>query len=180
MRILAKLLFFNQRFSTDFITTIGTTIYVPNLEWLDNDPDIVFSTLSHEYIHMLDRKTYGRFAFSLSYLSPQVFFLLGFVHPLSFLCLLPFPSPMRTHWELRGYSMTLASSMLLTPGLEPSIDWIIEQFTSSNYYWMFPYSNYIRIFLESEIARIKSGNLNPTEQKIKKLLDELSNVSLPK
>ena len=76
--------------------------------------------------------------------------------------------------------MTLASSMLLTPGLEPSIDWIIEQFTSSNYYWMFPYSNYIRIFLESEIARIKSGNLNPTEQKIKKLLDELSNVSLPK
>lgn len=53
-------------------------------------------------------------------------------------CLGPWPSPWRTRWELRGYSMNLAL-MVWRTGLDASDDYIAhvaKQFTGPNYWYM--------------------------------------------
>lgn len=154
MRLLSKLLFFNKKFSTGYVTVLYPRIYVPELPWREKDHVAAIATLAHEYVHLKDRKRMWLF-FNFLYMFPQnlaTFALLGAFgnSPLWFLCLLfllPIPSPTRAWLEFRGYRMTIAvwSHYL---GREWSAsrftDSIIEKnFVGSAYYWMFPFRRYL-------------------------------------
>lgn len=113
---------FNKRYLSDYATTLGDTVYLPSKEFYEASPDRAFSILAHEFVHLCDSKTHGRW-FQASYLLPQLLGVL--LAPLAVLgaliswwslalllpalaCLAPLPSPWRSHWEARGYTMTMA------------------------------------------------------------------------
>jgi len=165
MKALGVVLYpFCPTFMSQFVTTIGSTVYFPKklYKW---DPRSTFLTLAHEMVHVHDRQKHGLW-FTLSYLLPQLLALVPLVAfavlawPQSWIVLipvvgylvgclvarwhialfygvvalsmgsagylgflvgwpalllaaavvlaLPWPSPWRTRWEVRGYSMNVA------------------------------------------------------------------------
>jgi len=110
--------------------------------------------LAHEYVHLKDRKRMW-LLFNLLYLFPQnlaPFALLGAFgnSPLWYLFLLfllPIPSPTRAWLEFRGYRMTLAVWALYLGrdwNSRRFVDSIVDkQFSSSAYYWMFPFRRFM-------------------------------------
>lgn len=143
MKLLSFVLFFNKKFATRYVTTIYPVIYFPkDMLGADNDLETAI-ILCHEFIHLRDRKKLS-ILFNILYLSPQIFALLALLAiPFSLnwlwclLFLLPLPSPFRAYFEFRAYKMSIALYYLLLNKLPP-MDFYVEQFTSSNYYWMMP------------------------------------------
>ena len=76
MNFLGKVMFFNKNFMKTFTTTVGTTVYFPNKDLIENNKDRYFSTLAHEYVHVLDYVN-KPLTFSLSYLFPQILAVLS-------------------------------------------------------------------------------------------------------
>lgn len=140
----------NKNFMTNYITTIGNTIY-----WPMDHRDVIpvgalqsdFDILAHEYMHIFDRQRQGTFVYTLSYLFPQWLALLslgaiGAVWTpwclLFLLCLLflaPWPAPGRRDIELRGYGIDLAAEEWRT-GSATFFTSTTEQFTGWSYYRM--------------------------------------------
>ncbi len=164
MKFLSKLLFFNKRFMTGYVTTLYPHIYVPKLPWLENRHTSAMATLAHEWVHLHDRKRLG-WIFNFLYMMPQCFFifgLLGFLNPwflLFFLFLLPIPSPGRAWAEFRGYRMTMAVYYWLS-GQKIDIKWIVDQFVSSNYYFMWPFRSYLMKKFQKEFKKIENNDLS--------------------
>ena len=174
MKWLSKLLFFNKRFMTSFITVIGNKMYVPMLPWKENNPYGACEVLAHEFVHMKDNQRLGPL-FKFLYLCPQILMLLSvfaFWNPWWFLCLgflLPIPAPFRAHFEFKAYVVSMAVQWwLLSKKANP--EFFVNQFVSANYYWMFPFKRILNKKFEEEFTRIKDGNLKPYEQEIKKAL----------
>ena len=159
IKIIGFILFFNKQFMTDYITTIGSTVYFPTIDFFEKDPVLSQEILTHEFVHALDRKHNSFFQFL--YLFPQIlapiFIILFFFLPslvnlsslvIAIICLLPIiPAYWRSNYELRGYQMSLFSDSELMKELGVSTDqynltlsnnvkFINEQFISSDYYWM--------------------------------------------
>jgi hypothetical protein len=141
---------FNKRFWTNYITVIGSTVWWPSKEDHYDDLRSAFVTLAHEYVHMHDNKLKG-LAFNIGYMMPQVLAplcLLGFLGflwaPLFTLfafalALIPWPSPWRAKYELRGYKMTIAVRTWLGDDVsEESLDFFTAKFTGKDYYFMSP------------------------------------------
>ena len=150
MKTLGILLFFNKDFMKNYITTIGSTVYFPSKQWLSDNKQAATRVMCHEMVHISDSAEVREVVFSYSYLFPQVLALLAlcaiFGSPfwlLSLLFLLPIPAPGRTYWELRGYALTDAVEYKTT-GKFSDIDWLTGQFTTSKYYFMWPFNNDIR------------------------------------
>lgn len=118
---------FNKRYMTDYITTIGKTVWFPSPERLQGREDVAFEILSHEFVHLWDgRKAAGGwFGFGLGYLFPQwlavlslgavatvasLWFLFFLV---ALLALAPFPAPFRARAEARGYALGLRLGKVL-------------------------------------------------------------------
>jgi len=104
MKILKVLSFFNPKFSTNTITTVGSTIYFPNREYIKPESTV---TITHEARHIYDRG----FLFYLKYFFPQWLFVLfipllilswWFLIPL-LACLAPIPAYWRGQLELEGF-----------------------------------------------------------------------------
>ena len=174
MKWLSKLLFFNKTFMSSYITVVGNKVYVPQLPWNENKPLSACSVLAHEWVHMKDGKKYGIW-FKLLYLFPQVLTplaLLGFWNPWFFLftlCLLPIPAPFRTWFEFRAYVVTIAVRLWLAQA-PTSEDWLVKQFTTPAYYWMFPAKQFLLKQFRKETERIKRDDLKDYELEIKKAL----------
>ena len=164
MNFLSKLLFFNKRFMTGFVTTWYPHIYVPKLPWRENNHTSAMATLAHEWVHLNDRKRLG-WIFNFLYMMPQCFFifgLLGIWNPwflLFFLFLLPIPSPGRAWAEFRGYKMTIAVYYWLS-GQKIDLKWITDQFMNSNYYFMWPFRGYLMKKFQKEFEKIKNNDLD--------------------
>lgn len=113
MKLIGLILFFNPGFMTDFISTIGKTIYFPNKEFVEKNQQAAITTLAHEIVHVQQCKKYGKILFSLLYLFPQSLALLVLLTPISYLflvflvCLVPLPAPWRAKFEEEGYTMSL-------------------------------------------------------------------------
>ena len=132
MKIIGYILFFNKTFMTNFVTTIGRTVYWPSKEKLEERDVGALVTLAHEYQHAKDAQKITSFLFSILYLFPLIlalpgvlvafsspiwitlmvlgtiswsWWLLPFIITLIFL--LPLPAPWRKHYELKGYTMSL-------------------------------------------------------------------------
>lgn len=145
MKLIGKILFFNPRFMTNYVTTIGSTVYFPTSQSIDRDRTSAAAILAHELVHISDSKEVTSFVFSYTYLFPQVLALLSVLSFFSsnlwifcLLFLLPLPSPMRTYWELRGYAMSDAVNFKLTKSFLPT-EFITKQFLSGAYYFMWPF-----------------------------------------
>lgn len=175
MLLLSKVLFFNKKFMSHYVTTIGNTIYVPDQSFF-NDDDRAFIVIAHEYVHMCDNKKYG-FAYNLAYLFPQVLSLLSllsFYNSTWLLCLLfllPLPSPTRTWLEYRGYSMSIACYYWLYKE-KPVNTRYVDNFTTSLYYWMCPFKGYISEKLEQSLENVLNGKLTEQQTKVEALLNE--------
>ena len=61
---------FNPYFMTEFITTLGSTVYFPSQAMYEQDPDGSLRVLMHELVHAWDRKKHS--LFGLTYLFPQI------------------------------------------------------------------------------------------------------------
>tara|TARA_Y100000296_G_C5137776_1_gene239193 strand:- start:438 stop:1103 length:666 start_codon:yes stop_codon:yes gene_type:complete len=152
MKLLSFLLFFNKSFMKDYVTTFYPKVYVPGAwkkqKFGKDRLDVKMTVLAHEYVHLSDRKKMG-WLFNILYLSPQIFALLavGAFWDLRFLTallfLLPLPSPGRAWLEYRGYCMSIAAHYWLT-GSKYNIDYVVKQFTTGAYYWMFPFKSFLK------------------------------------
>ena len=170
MKILSKLMFFNKRFMTGYVTTWYPHIYVPKLPWRVHNDAPAIATLAHEWVHLYDRKRLG-WLFNFLYIMPQCFFIFGllaFWSPwflLFFLFLLPIPSPGRAWAEFRGYRMSIAVYYWLS-GQKVDLKWIVDQFVSSNYYFMWPFRGYLMKKFQKEFEKIKNNELSTELQVI--------------
>lgn len=175
MRLVGTLLFFNSKFMTDFVTTVGKTIYLPSRDWLLNTPEnTALSVVSHEYMHTRD---YQRLSvlFMFLYLFPlcmaPLFLILLFfvswpwVLGLVLLSLTPLPAPGRAYFEYRGYTMSLFSFNCLAKeismpeatrleNMNRMVDFYNSQFTGFNYYlmWMFGLKNKFSTTVDSILS----------------------------
>jgi len=165
MKALGQLLFFNPKFMTGFVTVIGKSVYFPSRQWLEQS-QTVGHVLCHELVHIGDEVRIGSLLFKLSYLFPQwlaLFALLAFlVGPwaLMFLIfLLPLPAPFRAFWELRGYAMT--DAVLFQNAHRFTLkSWLLDQFTSGSYYFMWPFSKFLGKEIDKNRDLIKNCQLH--------------------
>lgn len=177
MKVLGKILFFNPNFMTNYITTIGTTVYFPTEEFVLGKETSAIITLAHEFTHMRDSLKLGKAIFYLSYLFPQILFLVAliasfFIHPLFYfliLFLLPFPAPFRAKYELKGYQTTIliTNEFMKTMGMTEedrksallrNIESIAKEFTSSSYYFMWPFG--VKDQLTNYLDTVLSGYID--------------------
>lgn len=194
MKIVGVILWpFNRIFMTHYVTTLKWTVYFPTEESIRNNPEGAVETLMHEFIHMWDRKQKGVW-FSVGYLSPQIWAIVPFVGLAAFgwllplwidclifgigmLCLAPWPSPWRTGFELRGYTVTLAYKQW-TRGVSASaegMEWIEKQFTGWYYYKMWPCKNTIANRIDKIIEEIRANKLEIPFVYVKTFLEAKEN-----
>jgi hypothetical protein len=180
MKTLSTILFFNKGFNTNFITTIGETIYVPNSKinayWL-------WQIICHEFIHLLNARK-CKLWFGLKYIFPQilaVFSLLSFcgglwlLNLLWLLTLAPIPAYFRMKEEMDGYTMTMFVEWYMNQNIGPIlVGSIAKNFYGPNYYWMWPFRNNIEKRLVIIAYRIMDGqfdNIYPYSA-VKKIINE--------
>ena len=142
-----KVITFGQMktFMTSFITTLGAKIYVIE-KWESTRLVDKVEILRHERVHMRQAKQYGRFHFTFLYLL--------FPLPIG-LAYFPkkfeqeaYEESIRTIYQYHGEKA--ASSSLIK-------EFIISQFTSANYFWMWPFRNNLEKWYDATIKKIKSG-----------------------
>jgi len=185
MKFLGAIMFFNKGFMTDYVTTIGDTVYYPSKEWVQKHESIAMSVLAHEVVHDIQAEKFKRIPFSFLYLFPQALAplaLLSFVgfawapvwfFALFLLCLAPIPAPFRTNYEVEAYGMSLYISYMLMKQanipddeikekLQKSAEFYNAQFTSSMYYFMWPFG--VKKRLDKKIELICSGVISDTDE----------------
>jgi len=161
MKVLNVILFFVPDFMTNFTTTIGETIYMPENELRREDVGVV-PLLSHECQHVWDNKRWG-LLYSIGYLFPQILALgaIGAVWGglwwlLFLIFLLPWPAPFRMLIERRGYLVFLALDEQLSLSMSSDrkarmIDNVVRQFVGKNYYFMWPFERSITEWLTKKL-----------------------------
>lgn len=186
MKLIGKLLFFNNNFMTAYTTTIGSTIYFPSKTSVQIRPISSITTLLHELIHVHDAKKISSLLFSFLYLSPQILVL--FLIPLLFLnwkIVLPFfllaapiPSFFRMYYEKRAYISSLyvihhiGQKMQFDPMLDKQKESFIDQFTGPSYYFMWVFRDHLNKDFNEAIIKIKN-NERPFKDPIFDMLDDL-------
>jgi hypothetical protein len=133
-----------KSFMNDFITTIGTTVYVPET-WDGQRPVDKLEVLRHERVHMYQAKSHGRILFSLLYVL--------FPLPLGF-------SYFRMKFEQEAYEESLRAiheyygSRAFTPNLREKF---IQHFTTSQYFWMWPWRSSVERWYDRFVATLLLG-----------------------
>lgn len=157
---------FNKEVDERYITVLFGTMWIPD-SFLEKDEKEQLVILAHETTHEFDRKRLSSFVFGGGYLFPQVLSLLSVLSILSiwygstwlfsllFLLLLaPLPAPVRMWIELRGYRTNFLFDRFVDK-TDPEtlgfyLDYYVSQFTSSAYYWMWPFKEHLKGLLSDE------------------------------
>ena len=161
MHVIKHILFFNPGFMTNYITVIIDKVYVPD-DWNSYLESSQLSVIAHEGVHMYD--TSKNPLMGVLYLMPALLFPiiaigLAFVSPwfllLALLGALPWPSPFRFYYELRGYRMNLLLLRLSgeakgSPYWNANVEDIVAQLSGPGYYFTWPFKSHIRKYLEAE------------------------------
>lgn len=177
IKILSYVLFFTPNFWR-YITTVYPIVYFPKFK-IANENSSTFITfhyinaLCHEYIHLKDRKRMWIF-FSIFYFFPQILSLFALLaiflncwYLLFLLFLAPLPS-LRAWLEFRAFKMSIASAYWL--GGEYDIEWTLNQFVHSNYYFMFPFRKYLKRKIDEFLIDLKNDNIKEEYLEIKHML----------
>lgn len=184
MKFIGILLFFNKNFMTNYITTIGNTIYFPTQKTIEDDLTLnKLKVLSHELRHIHDSSPwYKAIFYNIGYLFPQIlapFMLLFCIMywwlglSLFVIMLLPWPAPFRKMIEIRGYSIDLLVSNIILKKLGANettrvlvlnqyVYDIDDQFTTSAYYYMWPFG--VKRQLSNKIKDITSGKFSQEDE----------------
>lgn len=180
-------MFFNKSFATSYVTTINSTIYYPSENQIKITPISSGIILLHEIVHINDSKKITKPLFIFLYLFPQIlaplFLLLLLISCKIFLFLfllfiLPIPAYFRMQFEKRAYLSSLYSSYVLgktlnfSPILDKQKNNFISQFTGFSYYFMWPFSSYIKNEFDQAINKINAGQ-RPYEDPIFDIIDDL-------
>jgi hypothetical protein len=130
-------------FMTNFITTIGYTVYV-NKGWDDSSEVGKIIVLRHERVHMRQRRKYGSFLFSLMYL------------------LLPVPcvfAYFRMKFEMEAYAETLRAIVELNEGAIPTLktyghkQYVVSFFTGPAYFWTWPFRRRVEAWYDASLKK---------------------------
>lgn len=170
MKILAKLMFFNPTFMTDYVTTIGSTIYFPSQAYVKRHPISTKLVICHELIHIKDSGKFTMPIFWMLYAFPQIFSFLSiplfFIHWWAgLLCLLflaPLPAFFRMYFELKAYTFSIYSIYRLNQmsdykiKYDQSISFYANQFSGSDYYYMWPCSG-AKAHLSNALDQFQQG-----------------------
>jgi hypothetical protein len=119
---------FNRRYLQDYTTVMFGKVWFPDRAWYDRQhPEDLYALLRHEAVHLADA---ARF--------PLLF-------QLSYLFVLPAGVTMRAVWEYRGYAEDLRVKMALDGDVSDAwIEWVIGQFTGSDYLYMWVFPSMLR------------------------------------
>lgn len=145
---------FNKDIDDKFITVLFGTVWVPE-NFMNSNEMNVLEVMAHETVHEADRNRLGTLLFTILYLSPQILalgallalFAIWFTNSwlwalLALLFLAPIPSLGRTYIELRGYRMNVLFmrkvDKVAEESLSPYLEYMAQNFTSGNYYFMMP------------------------------------------
>lgn len=130
-------------FMTDFITTIGYTVYV-NTGWEELSDVSKAIIIRHERVHMRQRRKYGGFLFSCMYL------------------LLPLPclfAYCRRQFEMEAYAETLLAIVELSPGRIPELkgakykERTVGYFVGSSYFWTWPFRRQVENWYDGALKK---------------------------
>lgn len=169
-RFISKILFFNPKYMSHYTTTIYPRVYLADtlVEAEDNQK---FSVLAHEFVHLYDAQD-NNIKFSALYLIPQILSLVGLLSILAiwqppfavfaifFGFLLPLPAHYRKYYELRGYSMKMCMELWYNGYIDPNTKRFIKsQFTSSAYYYMWPFQADLDLEIIHIEKSIRSGKI---------------------
>lgn len=164
---------FNKYYWDDYITTLGSTVYVPD-DWFEQgDIKSRLEIIAHEVIHIIQAKKQTSFVHGLLYLFPQslglfsllallaIPFGLGWLWSLLFLlCLAPLPAPFRYMKEIEAYRVRILFFKYAYYNSPELIKWakqdIVKYLSKSDYYFCWPFPK----------AILK--DLNKTEEKFDK------------
>jgi hypothetical protein len=176
MKVLKTVLFFMPFMK--YVTTIGWKVYLSGgLERLraasDESKRHFISVILHEFTHMRRCQRLG-FIYNLIYLTPQIFALgaiFVFLSPLFLLFLLflaPIPSPGRAWIEFEGYCTSAAVYGWL--GMGVPLDYLTRQFTSSAYYFMWPFRTSVERWFLRFVGDISNGIMSNDLREIKEMM----------
>lgn len=132
-------------YMTRYTTVIGRTIYLPTRWEAMSDVDRLI-VLRHEAVHLRQFARYGLVGTSLIYLLP--IFPVGLAAGRAFIEWEAYRETLRATAELRGIEAAAS------PELER---YLVEQFTSAAYAWMWPFPGHVRGFIRAEVARLRDA-----------------------
>jgi hypothetical protein len=170
MKIIGKILFFNNSFMKDYTTTIGSTVYFPNKQFVEKNTINASIIALHEMMHVSQSKKISPTLFSFLYLFPQILFLIflplllvswKIFLPLLFLSALPIPAYFRSLFEQEAYSVSLYVSYKMNKlyglniDLASSGNFYISQFKGPYYYFMNPF-NTINNYFKNILIKINN------------------------
>ncbi len=150
MKVLSWILFFNKRFMTGYVTTIGRTIYLPKRDWIhETGYRTVWKIIAHELVHIDDADKSpqpGWFGFWYLFPLPLAMLAFGaFWSPWWLLALVfaaPLPAPARMGYEMRGYAMSMAVNYWRYGSVPmEQKEHIADKFLGWDYYKMWPFEN---------------------------------------
>lgn len=132
-----------HEYLTRYHTVLGYTLWVPS-SWPNSPDEARYILLRHERVHLRQRRRYGMIGMALLYLLP--FFPLGLAWGRA-----------RIEWE--AYTETLRATAEVK-GLEaardPALhDYLVKQFASGAYGWMWPFPSTIRRWIAEVLADIE-------------------------
>lgn len=189
-KLLGILLFFTPAFMVSETTTIGNTIYYPNVNYVNVHPATSFIILMHELIHVQDAQKITKPFFSLLYLLPQLLFLpillllllisWKIAIPIALLFLLPLPAYFRMKFEKRAYMASLYTMNKLNIKSNYNINindqknLFVQQFKNATYYFAWPF-NEISGEFDMATQKILNGE-RPYDDPVFDILDEIISV----
>lgn len=131
-----------HEYLTRYHTVLGYTLWLP-AQWPDSPDDARYILLRHERVHLRQRRRYGMVGMALLYLLP--FFPLGLAYGRA-----------RLEWE--AYTETLRATAEVRgreAAHDPVLhDYLVKQFTSGAYGWMWPFPSVIRGWIAEALAII--------------------------
>lgn len=156
----------SPQFMTNYYTTLGSTIYVPDNLLENMNTSSFIRTLAHETVHAADARRLSSALFGFLYLFPQslaplaLLSLLGLLNPMFFWCLgflvflAPIPAPFRYWFELKAYRTQLLfarkEDRLSDTEMEYHYEWVEKQLCTKLYYWTWPFKSWVRRNLKNE------------------------------
>jgi hypothetical protein len=132
-----------HEYLTRYHTVLGYTLWVPSA-WPNSPDEARYILLRHERVHLRQRRRYGMIGMALIYLLP--FFPLGLAWGRA-----------RIEWE--AYTETLratADVKGLEAARDPTLhDYLVKQFVSGAYGWMWPFPRTIRRWIAQVLGDIE-------------------------
>jgi len=133
-----------RRFMTNFVTVVGSTVYLPT-SWDERTPTQKAVSIHHEMVHLRQRRRYGGFFFTLRYLC----WPLPTIYALGRLRLEQeaYEETLRTWVRFRGQTVLEDADLR---------EHIVSHFTSASYFWTYPFKRELEVWYNQTVKKLKT------------------------